>query len=77
MRQSRSARANPYHNAWTESFVGTLKTEMLADGSFIAHADARIELSASIESSSNTHRKHSSLGYQTPTSFEAHINSNH
>ena len=22
--QSMSARANPYHNAWTESFIGTL-----------------------------------------------------
>ena len=41
-----SARANPYHNAWTESFIGTLKTEMLQDGAFIAHADARIELFA-------------------------------
>ena len=77
MRQSRSARANPHHNAWTESFIGTLKTEMLADGTFITHADARIELFASIESYYNTHRKHSSLGYQTPASFEAHINSNH
>ena len=75
MRQSMSARANPYHNAWTESFIGTLKTEMLADGSFIAHADARIELFAYIESYYNTHRKHSSLGYKTPASFEALINS--
>lgn len=75
LRQSMSARANPYHNAWTESFIGTLKTEMLADGSFIAHADARIELFAYIESYYNTLRKHSSLGYKTPASFEAHINS--
>ena len=75
MRQSMSARANPYHNAWTESFIGTLKTEMLADGSFIAHADARIELFAYIESYYNTHRKHSSLGYKTPASFEALIHS--
>lgn len=75
LRQSMSARANPYHNAWTESFIGTLKTEMLDDGSFIAHADARIELFAYIESYYNTLRKHSSLGYKTPASFEAHINS--
>ena len=77
MRQSMSARANPSHNAWTESFIGTLKTEMLQDGSFIAHADARIELFASIESSYNTHRKHSSLGYKPPASFETHIHSSH
>jgi putative transposase len=76
LRQSMSARANPYHNAWTESFMGTLKTEMLQDGSFIGHTDARIELFAFIESYYNTHRKHSSLGYQTPASFEAQLNSN-
>jgi transposase InsO family protein len=77
IRQSMSARANPYHNAWTESFIGTLKTEMLQDGTFIAHADARIELFAYIDSYYNTHRKHSSLGYKTPASFEANLNSNH
>lgn len=76
MLQSMSARANPYHNAWTESFMGTLKTEMLQDGSFIGHADARIELFAYIESYYNTHRKHSSLGYKTPAAFESLINSN-
>ena len=75
MRQSMSARANPYHNAWTESFMGTLKTEMLQDGTFIAYADANIEIFAYIESYYNTHRKHSSLGYKTPAAFEAHINS--
>ena len=76
MRQSMSARANPYHNAWTESFIGTLKTEMLQDGFFIAHADARTELFAYIESYYNTHRKHSSLGYKTPAAFEALLHSN-
>ena len=49
-----SARANPYHNAWTESFMGTLKTEMLQDGTFIAHADANVEIFAFIESYYNT-----------------------
>ena len=76
MQQSMSARANPYHNAWTESFIGTLKTEMLQDGSFIDDSGARIEIFAYIESHYNTHRKHSSLGYKTPASFEAQINSN-
>jgi putative transposase len=76
LRQSMSARANPYHNAWTESFMGTLKTEMLQNGSFISHADARIELFAFIESYYNTHRKHSSLDYKTPAAFEAQLNSN-
>lgn len=71
--QSMSARANPYHNAWTESFIGTLKAEMLQGGSFIDEADARTELFAYIESYYNTHRRHSSLNYKTPAQFEAKI----
>ena len=69
--QSMSARANPYHNAWTESFIGTLKAEMLQGGSFRDAADARTELFAYIESYYNTLRRHSSLDYLTPTQFEA------
>ena len=70
-----SARANPHHNAWTESFMGTLKTEMLQGGSFIAHADARIELFAYLQAYYTTPRKHSSPGSKTPAAFDAHINS--
>ena len=66
----------PTNNAWTESFIGTLKTERLQDGSFIDHADARIEIFAYLESHCNTHLKHSFFGYKTPASFEAQINSN-
>ncbi len=73
-RQSMSARANPYHNAWTESFIGTLKTELLQNGPFLSAADARIELFAYLESYYNTHRKHSALHYQSPASFEALLN---
>ena len=76
MRQSMSARAKPYHNAWTESFVGTLKTGMLHDGSLFTHADVRIESFAAIASYYNTHRKHSSLASKMPASFEALFHSN-
>jgi hypothetical protein len=37
-----SARANPYHNAWTKSFMGTLKNEMPQGGTFATEVDARI-----------------------------------
>ena len=50
IRQSMSARANPYHNAWTESFMGTLKNEMLQGGSFADGADACVEIFDFIES---------------------------
>jgi transposase InsO family protein len=73
MRQSMSARANPYHNAWTESFMGTLKSEMLEGGCFLNDQDARIEIFSYIESYYNTHRRHSSLGYKTPAQFETLI----
>jgi putative transposase len=75
LRQSMSGRANPYDNAWTESFIGTLKHEMLQGGSFDSAADARTEIFEYIEGYYNTHRKHSSIGYQTPNQFEAQIHS--
>jgi putative transposase len=75
LRQSMSARANPYENAWTESFIGTLKLEMLQDGCFENASDARTEIFEYIEGYYNTHRKHSAIGYQTPAQFEAQLHS--
>ena len=40
-RQSMSAPANPYDNAWTESVIGTLKREMLQGGHFENLHDVR------------------------------------
>jgi putative transposase len=70
LRQSMSARANPYDNAWTESFIGTLKQEMLQGGCFETAQDAHTELFEYIEAYYNNQRKHSALGYQTPNQFE-------
>jgi len=75
MGQSMSVRANPYDNAWTESFIGTLKLEMLQDGCFETASDARTEIFEYIEGYYNTHRTHSAIGYQTPSQFEAQIHS--
>lgn len=71
--QSMSARANPYENAWTESFIGTLKLEMLQDGCFENADDAKTEIFEYIEGYCNTHRKRSALGYKTPNQFEVRI----
>lgn len=71
MRQSMSARANPYDNAWTESFMGTLKREMLQDGCFEDAVDANLELFEYIDGYYNNQRKHSAIGYITPNQFEA------
>ena len=65
-----SARAKPSHNAWTESFMGTLKGEMLQGGCFADECDAQTEIFDFIEAYWNTRRKHSSLGCLTPAKFE-------
>jgi transposase InsO family protein len=65
-----SARANPYDNAWTESFIATLKRELLQGGCFEHAGDARTEIFEYIDGYYNTHRKHSSIGYKTPAQFE-------
>lgn len=71
MRQSMSAKANPYDNAWTESFMGTLKREMLQGGCFADSTDAKLELFEYIEGYYNNQRKHSAIDYLTPNQFEA------
>jgi putative transposase len=68
--QSMSAKANPYDNAWSESFMGTLKKELLQGGVFESQEDARIALFEYIEGYYNTQRKHSSIRYQSPVQFE-------
>lgn len=74
LRQSMSARANPYDNAWSESFMGTLKREMLQGGRFEDATDARLEIFEYIEAYYNNQRKHSALGYLTPNQFEDQSN---
>lgn len=75
--RSISARANPYHNAWTESFLEPLKGEMLQGGRFAGEHGARTEIFDFIESYHNPHRTHSSLGYLTPAKFEVDSNTIH
>jgi putative transposase len=71
-----SRRANPYDNAWSESFMGTLKSEMLQGGRFIDEKDARIEIFSYIDGYYNTERKHSALGYLSPSKFESILHQN-
>jgi len=73
LEQSMSARANPYHNAWSESVIGTLKSEMLRGGRFLNLQDAQLEIADYIDGYYNTHRRHSSLNYLSPTAFEAQL----
>ncbi|MDB4626549.1 IS3 family transposase [bacterium] len=63
-------RASLVVDAWSESFMGTLKKEILQGGVFESQEDARIALFEYIEGYYNTQRKHSSIGYQSPVQFE-------
>jgi putative transposase len=66
-------RAGSAHdNALAESFVATLKTELLYRSSWPTRQVARTAFSAEyiVEGSYNTRRRHSTLGYLSPAEFE-------
>jgi putative transposase len=68
---SMSRPGNPYDNAWMESAIGKIKSEVLGQTVPADHATAKQQLFAGIESWYNQRRRHSSLGYQSPVAFEA------
>ena len=68
MRQSMSRAGNCYDNAFMESCFGTFKTELeMTD--YEDYRTARREVAEYIDYY-RTDRKHSALGYRTPTQFE-------
>jgi transposase InsO family protein len=71
MRQSMSRAANVYDNAFMESCFSTIKTEL--EMTEYEHCrQARTEI-ASYLAYYNTERRHSSLAYLSPASFEAQL----
>jgi putative transposase len=68
---SMSRPANPYDNAFCESFIKTLKREQIYANKYqyIDELDAHLE--EFIEQYYNRLRLHSALGYKTPEEFEA------
>jgi putative transposase len=71
---SMSRRGNCYDNAVVESFFGTLKRELVHGQRWETAAEARSALFEWIEVFYNRQRRHSSLGYKSPETFEARIN---
>ena len=68
MRQSMSRAGDCYENAFMESCFGTIKTEMeMAE--YENHGEALTEIGSYL-AYYNLERKHSALGYLTPTQFE-------
>ncbi len=68
---SMSGRGDCWDNAMMESFWATLKGELVQQRSYATRAEARQSIFEYIEVFYNRQRLHSSLGYQSPESFEA------
>ena len=57
-------------NAMAESFVSTLKAELVSDLEFPSRQAAKTAIFEYLETFYNTRRLHSSLGYRSPADFE-------
>jgi len=70
VRPSMGSVGDAYDNAMAESFFATLECELLDRRRFKTHAEARIAIFEFIEGFYNPRRRHSSLGYLSPATFE-------
>lgn len=71
--QSMSGVANPYDNAFMESYFSRFKAELLQGGAFDGLENARKEIFEYIEMYYNPVRRHSALGYISPVAFERQV----
>ena len=67
---SMSRKGDCWDNAVTESFFGTLKTELVNRRSWPTRRQAKDAIAGYIEGFYNPYRLHSSLGYVSPIEFE-------
>ncbi len=70
VRPSMGSVADCYDNAMCESFFATLECELLDQKPLRTQAEARMAIFDFIEGWYNPHRRHSSIGYQSPNAFE-------
>ena len=67
---SMSDKGNPYHNAFAESFMKTLKYEEVYLNDYETYIDVIERVSYFIEEVYNKKRLHSGIGYLSPNEFE-------
>jgi putative transposase len=70
VRPSMGSVGDAYDNAMAESFFATLESELLKRRRFRTPAEAEPVVFEWIEGWYNTRRRHSSLGYRSPSEFE-------
>jgi transposase InsO family protein len=68
---SMSGRGNCYDNAMVETVFKTIKAELIWRTAFATRADATKAIGRYIEGFYNPRRRHSSIGYVSPATFEA------
>lgn len=74
MEISMSGKGDCWDNACVESFWATLKTELVNHEHYATHEEARTSIFEYIEVFYNRKRLHSSIGYQSPETFETSLN---
>lgn len=68
----------PGDNAFAESFIKTIKKELIYPNKFKSYDELRYEINSYLESYYNTRRIHSGLNYISPAEFEEiHLNQQH
>jgi putative transposase len=70
IKPSRGRTGSALDNAMAESFVSTLKAELVSNLEFPTRQAAKTAIFEYLETFYNTHRFHSSLGYMSPADFE-------
>lgn len=70
---SMSRKANPYDNAFAESFIKTLKCEEVYLNEYESFGDAHDNVKRFIEDVYNVKRIHSGIGYRTPLEVEKEV----
>jgi putative transposase len=69
MRCSMSGKGNCWGHSPTETFLDSLKNERVHGTRYCPHRDAAADLFESIEEFYSGNRRHSSLGFVSPTQF--------
>lgn len=68
--QSMGSRGDAYDNAMAESFMSTIKSELVRRHTFKTRDQARLAVFSYIEGFYNPHRRHSAIGYLSPLEYE-------
>ncbi len=77
LRQSMGHVATCFDNAACESLLATVKTELVHTRTWPTRQAARTAIYEYLEVLSNRRRRHSSLGYLSPTGYERRYHQQH